>query len=60
MPHFDGRLERICALLEDKYWDEVHPVYVAQKENFEQERRYQPRIVVDDDEDGNSEEEELN
>ena len=35
MPHFDSRLERICALMDERYLEETRPVYIAQKENFE-------------------------
>ena len=59
LTHFDTKLDRICNLLEEKYHEEVHPMFEAQRENFEHERRYQPRIVVDDEEGGDSEEEEM-
>jgi len=49
LQQFDSKLDRICNLLESRFHEEVYPNFEAQRENFEHERRYQPRLVVDDD-----------
>ena len=60
LPHFDDKLQKICNLLEDRYYEELNEMFNAQRENFEHERRYQPRIVVaDDDDDGGSDDDEM-
>ena len=37
-------------MFEEAYRDEYNPAFEQQRETFEHERRYQPRIVVDDEE----------
>ena len=59
MPGFDQKLDRVCALLEGTYHDEFHPIFAQQRENFEHDRRYQPRIVVDDEEEGVSDDDDM-
>ena len=58
--HFENKIDRICNLLEEQYYEECNPKFEQIRENFEHERRYQPRIVVPDtEEDGDSDEDEL-
>ena len=55
---FDLKLDMICGALEEKYFyciDENE----KKRQAFEKERKYQPRIVVDDDEDPVSDDEDL-
>ena len=55
---FDLKLDMICGALEEKYFyciDENE----KKRQAFEKERKYQPRIVVDDDEDPISDDEDL-
>lgn len=47
-------------MLEEQYYEECNPKFEQIRDNFEHERRYQPRIVVPDtEEDGDSDEDEL-
>ena len=46
-------------MLEEAYHDEFTPMFEQQRENFEHERRYQPRIVVDDEEEGVSDDDDI-
>ena len=39
-------------MFEEAYHEEYTAMFEQQRENFESERRYQPRIVVDDEEEG--------
>ena len=59
LQQFDSKLDRICNLLESRYHEEVYPAFEAQRENFEHERRYQPRLVIDDDVRDSEEEEDM-
>ena len=59
MEDFDNKIDYICTLLEKVYIDEVSPIFAQQRENFEHDRNYQPRIVVDDDEEGVSDDDEM-
>ena len=58
-PDFDNKLDRVCAMLELKYNDDVSPIFEQNRENFEHDRRYQPRIVVDDEEEGASDDDDM-
>lgn len=49
-PDFASKVMKVCAQMEATYVDVVMDDFVKQRENFEAERRYQPRIVVDDEE----------
>ena len=49
-PDFSSKIAKVCAQIEATYMDQVMDDFVKQRENFEAERRYQPRIVVDDEE----------
>lgn len=53
------KIDRVCSMLEGLYHDAFTPIFEQQRENFEHDRRYQPRIVVDDEEDGVSDDEEM-
>lgn len=46
-------------MLEEAYLDEFTPMFEQQRETLEHERRYQPRIVVDDEEEGVSDDDEM-
>ena len=46
-------------ILEAAYHDEFTPVFEQGRENFEHDRRYQPRIVVDDEEEGVSDDDDM-
>ena len=59
LQQFDSKLDRICNLLESRYHEEVYAAFEAQRENFEHERRYQPRLVIDDDVRDSEEEEDM-
>jgi len=58
-PHFDNKLDRVCNLLEDKFHEELTPMFEQQRDAFEHERHYQPRVVVEDDEAGDSEDDDM-
>jgi len=55
---FDEKLNMICGALEDKnfYCFDEHE---KKRQVYEKERKYQPRIVVDDDEDVISDDDDL-
>lgn len=57
MGPFSEKLKRVCSLMEVKYAEEFLKEFEMQREAFERERKYQPRIVVDDEEIGGSDEE---
>ena len=59
MPSFDTKLEKILNSFEEKFHNEVTPIFENQRETFERERRYQPRVVVDDDEAMGSDDEDM-
>ena len=46
-------------MFEEAYHDEFNPAFEQQRETFEHERRYQPRIVVDDEEEGVSDDDDM-
>ena len=49
-PDFASKIAKVTSQMEATYMDVVMDDFVKQRENFEAERRYQPRIVVDDEE----------
>jgi len=59
LPHFDNKLDRVCNLLEEKFHEELTPMFEQQRDAFEHERHYQPRVVVEDDEAGDSEDDDM-
>ena len=59
LPDFDAKLDRVCVLLEGAYHDTFHPEFAQHRENFDHDRRYQPRIVMDDEEEGVSDDDEM-
>ena len=46
---FESKLESICNTIFQRFYDEVHPAFEQKRFNFETERKYQPRMCVDDD-----------
>ncbi len=60
-PDFGTKLDKICNLIEVQYQqDDTVDMFEKQREDFEAERRYQPRIVVDDEEgDGDYDDDEM-
>lgn len=46
-------------MFETKFHDDFSPLFEQQRENFEHDRRYQPRIVVDDEEEGVSDDDDM-
>ena len=55
---FDLKLDSICGELENKYFNCIED-FEKKRVAYEKERKYQPRIVVDDDEEAGSDEEDL-
>ena len=55
---FDLKLDSICGELENKYFACIED-FEKKRVAYEKERKYQPRIVVDDDEEAGSDEEDL-
>ena len=55
---FDLKLDMICGELENKYFGFIED-FEKKRVAYEKERKYQPRIVVDDDEDPASDDDEL-
>lgn len=55
---FDLKLDMICGTLEEKWFSEIEN-FEKKRVSYEKDRKYQPRIVVDDDEDPVSDEDDL-
>ena len=55
---FDLKVNEICERLYSTYHGEVTQEFNNVREGFEQDRKYQPRLVVDDDE-GESDEDDM-
>ena len=55
---FDLKLDMICGELENKYFGCIED-FEKKRVTYEKERKYQPRIVVDDDEDPISDEDDI-
>ena len=55
---FDLKLDSICGELENKYFSAIEE-FEKKRVAYEKDRKYQPRIVVDDDEEAGSDEEDL-
>lgn len=46
-------------MFEEFFYEDCNPIFEQNRENFEHDRRYQPRIVVDDEEEGISDDDDM-
>ena len=59
LPQFDAKLDKICDLLQQTYQEEYFDAYRLAEEQFEQDRKYMPRLVMEDEEGLSEEEDDL-